>query len=89
MKIEKKLEIEKWRGYYNIIFLGKKQTFDYKKLIHISCKFHLKPEKMFIKQKKIMEEKNSMQFSDLYKFIELVDFLYLPNLYTDNLVLSS
>lgn len=44
---------------------------------------------MFIKQKKIMEEKNPMQFSDLYKFIELVDFLYLPNLYTDNLVLSS
>ena len=71
---------------------GKKKPFDYsdyKKSIHISCKFHLKPEKMFIKQNKIMEEKNSMQFSDLYKFIELVDFLYLPNLYTDNLVLSS
>ena len=71
-----------------------KKTFDYsdyKKSIHISCKFHLKPEKMFNKQKKIMGEKNPMQFSDLYKFNELVDFLYLHNLYTvtDYLVLSS
>ena len=44
---------------------------------------------MFIKQKKIMEEKNPMQISDLFKFIEHVDFLYLPNLYMDNLELSS